>query len=306
MIDFVEVHRRDPNNVGDIFSNPLRYFVDPDRVASVDIAHANTAPYQDDVPIVIGGGGLIANEHFGDFAGMIAEGADASGLVHMYNQRWKCRNVNNEPLFNEFNEEFQRLYSKTLAKVKSNSGPKILWGAGHNKQNWNNNDAIKWPSWMSSFDLIGVRDYMQGYEWVPCASCMHPAFDKEYEIINKVIWFEHKKQLVKPADLSYGEPVPRFANSGSNIDQIIAILGSAETVITNSYHGVYWATLLGRKVICPDPWSSKFFYFKHEPTFCKVKEVADNIELAETYPNALQECRDANLQFWEKVQKLCM
>lgn len=304
MIKYVEIHRKDQNNVGDIFSNPLRYFANKEEVASVDIANLRSAPFQDDVPVIVGGGGLIANEHFGDFTGILAGGADATSLVNMYENRWQCKNTNNEGIFNDFNEKFQKIYSETLSKLNENSGPKIIWGAGHNKLNWTETDQIKWPSWMSRFDLVGVRDYMQGYEWVPCASCMHPAFDKDYKITNKVIWFEHKKQMIKPADMSYGFPVPRFVNSGSNFEQTIELLASAEVVVTNSYHGVYWATLLGRKVICPDPWASKFFYFKHAPIFCKSKEAPHMMEQAKTYPNALSECRNANLEFWNKVQKL--
>lgn len=303
MIEYVEVYRKDINNVGDIFSNPLRYFADKSNVVSVDIAHLENSPMVDDVPVVIGGGGLIANEHFGELAGMIAEGADVTSLVNMYNNRWKCKNTNNEQLFATFNEQFQALYSKTLAQLKSNKGPKIIWGAGHNKQNWNSNDEIKWPSWMSKFDLVGIRDYMQGYEWVPCASCMHPAFDKQYEITNQVVWFEHKKQLIKPTDMG-PDPVPRFINSGGNMEQIIALLGSAETVVTNSYHGVYWATLLGRKVICADAWSSKFYYFKHKPAYTKSKDWRDHLNDAPSYPDALAECRNANKIFWNKVQQL--
>lgn len=303
MAKYVEIYRKDPNNIGDVFSNPLRYFAKGEKVDSVDIINVKGSIYTDNVPVVVGGGGLIANEHFGEMAGLIAEGADVADLTNMYENRWQCKNANNENLFNEFNTQFQRLYAETIKKINKNSGPKILWGVGHNKLNWDTRDLIKWPSWMSKFDLVGVRDYLQGFEWVPCASCMHPAFDKEYKITNKVIWFEHKKQLIKTVDMG-SDPVPRFVNTGDNMEQTIELLGSAEIVVTNSYHGVYWATLLGKRVVCPDPWSSKFFHFKHAPIFCKAKDWKDMGKDATRYTTALEECRQANLDFWNKVKKL--
>ena len=302
--EYVEVFRTDQNNVGDMFSNPLRYFANKDdNIHTVDIDLANQTPYPDNVPVIVGGGGLIGNEYFGQVAGAIAKGQDFKNLENMWQNRWICKNASNEQIFNEFNEQFLKAYQKAESSIHQNQGPKVLWGAGHNMRDWSEKDEIKWPKWMSDFTLVGIRDYLQGYEWVPCASCMHPAFDKEYEVTNKVIWFEHKKQLIKATEFGR-EPVLRFCNSGQNFEQVIELLGSAETVVTNSYHGVYWATLLGKKVICVDAWSSKFFYFKHKPLFCKSKAWEERIGYAPSYPEALEECRTANVNFWNKVKQL--
>lgn len=34
-----------------------------------------------------------------------------------------------------------------------------------------------------------------------------------------------------------------------DFNETVAFLGSSEVVLTTSYHGLYWATLLGRKVV---------------------------------------------------------
>lgn len=302
--EYVEVYRCDPNNVGDAFANPLRYFANKEtKVTTVDIVRVDQADYPDDVPVVVGGGGLIANENFGQMAATVAKGVDAKNLEKMWNNRWMCKNSRNEETFNKFNETFLQIYKQAEENLHMNVGPKVIWGAGHNERNWSEKDEIKWPKWMSDFDLVGVRDYLQGFEWVPCASCMHPAFDKEYEETTDIIFFEHKKQFMKPTDFG-NLPVMRVVNSGQNFDKTIELLGSAKTVVTNSYHGVYWATLLGKKVVCVDPWSSKFFYFKHKPEFAKAKNWQDLIPIAPSYPEALRECRQANINFWNKVQQL--
>ena len=94
-----------------------------------------------------------------------------------------------------------------------------------------------------------------------------------------------------------------MVNTGQNIEQILTFLGSAETVVTNTYHGVYWATLLGRKVVCI-PWGTKFSMFKHPPTFANETNWHEKIEEAKSYPRALKECRTANTDFFADVKKL--
>lgn len=305
-IDYIEVFRKDPNNVGDMYSNPLRYFNENNtkKVKSIDIDNLTHVEFGDDIPIIVGGGGLIENEHFGRNVKRIVDGADMNSLIQMNDHRWKCQSPNNEQVFADFQTRWQKLYSSTLDKIRKNKGPKVIWGAGHNINDGKCRE-ITWPDWMGKFTLIGIRDYMQGYEWVPCASCMHPAFDNKYEVTNEIIWFEHKKQLIKGVEMNCGSvPIPRFANSGQNFEQTISILGSANVVVTNSYHGVYWATLLNKKVVCVDPWSSKFWFFRHKPSYCRTKEWYETTKIARSFPNALEECRNANRNFWNKVKNL--
>ena len=99
------------------------------------------------------------------------------------------------------------------------------------------------------------------------------------------------------------DSIPRFVNSGSNIDQTIELLGSANIILTNSYHGAYWGVLLGKKVIVVEPWSSKFLSMKHAPWILKRdqdwKEVVDQIEIRDS---ALDDCQDATTKFWAKIK----
>jgi len=155
----------------------------------------------------------------------------------------------------------------------------------------------------SMFDKVTVRDYKQQYDYVPCASCMHPAFRKKYAIKNDIIWFEHKKQLVKSTEFATMS-IPRFINSGANIEQVAELLGSANTIITNSYHGAYWGTLLKKKVIVVEAWSSKFYYLKHNPIFAPkgyfpVHELAEQCEI---YPSAIDECVALNQKYFDEIR----
>ena len=299
---FVEVHRKDDNNVGDLYSNPLRYFAPEQVRLSIDIASPFNKTWNDKDILVAGGGGLIGNEHFGDYLEDLLKSPDLASLNNMWNNRWVLGHTANTKVYNVFHEKMTKLIREAEEALVKNKGAKVIWGAGINERS--TGMSYKLPKWIKKYDLVGIRDDISEFDWVPCASCMHPAFDQKYKVTNEVVFFEHKKQLLKPTQIGK-VPMPRFANSGSNFEQIIQILGSANTVITNSYHGVYWATLLGKKVVCMEPWSNKFRFFKHAPLFATTKDRTESlIKDAPTHPTALQDCRDANQTFWRKVSAL--
>jgi len=58
---------------------------------------------------------------------------------------------------------------------------KVLWGAGFNRSLRGGSNLEQIPlqhkELFSKFDLLGIRDVIEGLDWVPCASCMSEAFD---------------------------------------------------------------------------------------------------------------------------------
>jgi hypothetical protein len=298
---FTVVHRADQNNVGDLASNPLQYFLKPDEYQVVDITRITETEYDSQLPMVIGGGGLIGNEFFGDAVPSLLPSADVDQLVSIQKHKWNLKDPANEEAHAEFQFAHRNFIKRYMNKIKPVSAPRHIWGAGHNGPLDKRGAAeIVYPDWLMNFDEVGVRDWDQNQPWVPCASCMHPALKKKYAIKNDVVFFEHKKQLIK----NFGnDSIPRFVNSGSNIDQTIELLGSANIILTNSYHGAYWGVLLGKKVIVVEPWSSKFLSMKHAPWILKRdqdwKEVVDQIEIRDS---ALDDCQDATTKFWEKIK----
>lgn len=297
---FIVVHRRDENNVGDMASEPLQYFLAPDEYQVVDITKIDQAQFPDSVPVILGGGGLINNEFFGDTVRSMLMSPDYTALTDLWRQRWQLRDPRNQSLHNEFLAQYQDLIKGYIDKLSKKRGPRIIWGAGHNRQIDRRYKGQDWPDWLVQFDKIGVRDWAQNLHWVPCASCMHPAFDQDYEIKNEVIWFEHKKGLIK----EFGDdPIPRFVNSGNNMAQTIELLASAETILTNSYHGAYWGTLLQRRVIVVGAWSTKFMAMRHAPSF--MSEGDDWRSLTPLiYDAALSKCREKTKDFWSEIK--CM
>ncbi len=149
----------------------------------------------------------------------------------------------------------------------------IAWGIGHNFHN--GETKIDYKNYLSNFRLIGVRDF-GFHQHVPCASCMSNVFDKKYEITNETVIYEHHEH---PINMDF----PKMTNLGINLEEKIKFLGSAETIITSSYHGAYWGMLLNRKVKVEIPFSSKFYGFKN---------------------NNLEECRKLNIKFYGDVISL--
>jgi hypothetical protein len=297
------VHRVDKNNVGDMASNPLQYFMNKSDYTVVDITQIGSTFFEDK-PVIVGGGGLIANDFMEDAIRDLTVDSDKTQILNLANQYWKYTSGANKSIRDEFFSKLNPLVKEYLEKLESKKTPRIIWGAGHNGDYHKKlKSTLEYPSWLRNFDLVGVRDYAQEYEWVPCASCMHPALRKNYAIKNDVIWFEHKKQLIKSTEFGK-DSIPRFVNSGDNIDQTIELLGSANIIITNSYHGAYWGTVLKKKVIVVEAWSSKFNALKHAPHFLSKgdywKDVVDSVPV---YFSALNECINATENYWNRVRE---
>jgi hypothetical protein len=300
---FIVVHRTDPNNVGDIASNPLQYFLKPDEYQTVDVISLNKEIYNPDTPLIYGGGGLIGNEFIGNVLNQLFESADANQLTRMFEERWQLSDQKNKAVYDNFNAQFNTLVNEAISKIPVINAPRFIWGAGYNGDVEVEFEKIRWPKEFAKFRKVGIRDYhvKSTFDWVPCASCMHPAFDKKYTVKNDVIFFEHKKQLIK----DFGQdPIPRFINSGSNVEQTIELLGSANIILTNSYHGAYWGTLLKKRVIVVGgAWSGKFKFFKHQPAIVGKKEHwKDLVQQTPIFDNALSECRTATLNYWNQIK----
>lgn len=177
----------------------------------------------------------------------------------------------------------------------------ILWGIGHNfsPKAITKGDMSYYPQHLMDCDLVGIRDWIDGYHdsYLPCVSCMHPAFDQKYKSKHDIIYFCHAFKSYFDLD---GQQWMK--NDEQDFDKVIEFLGSGETIITDSYHGAYWGQLLGKNVQVVS-WSVKFEHMKHKPVFLK------NINQSPTIQNNkvdgfLEECRDLNERFYQKFENL--
>jgi hypothetical protein len=92
----------------------------------------------------------------------------------------------------------------------------------------------------------------------------------------------------------------------SNIGQasladVCAFLGSGRCVLTNSYHGAYWAALLGREVLVFEPWNSKWLLTPWRFTHCMRSDWRAKRLEARAFPWALADARRRNILFARRV-----
>lgn len=166
---------------------------------------------------------------------------------------------------------------------------KIAWGLGETRHGKTEAQPAH-----EGFDLYGSRDDGQpGAEWVPCASCMSPLFDEPSEIRHEAVFYFNRRRA-RPAVSG----LPALDNEVT-FAEAIRFLASGAVVVTDSYHGAYWSTLLGRGVVIVDAYSSKLRQFKHRPSYEEWR-----MAKPETYPSALAECRAANVAFYGRVMGL--
>lgn len=197
-------------------------------------------------------------------------------------------------------KKFQLYIQKIISQ---NPKHLVLWGLGHNfskKHIMKTSHNVYYPEWINSASLIGIRDYIKDYEkfYLPCVTCMHDAFDKKYEVSNEVVFYIHAQKSSFVAK----EGQIFLKNNEKDMNKIIKFLASAETIVTDSFHGAYWAQLLGKNVKAIN-WSVKFQHLKYQPTFI------DNLHNWQS-PNSyvasdyLEECRSLNNNFYHNFLNL--
>jgi hypothetical protein len=66
---------------------------------------------------------------------------------------------------------------------------------------------------------------------------------------------------------------------------------------------MFWGTLLQKKVVLVNAFSSKFFTFRYPPSIF-AGDLDAAISHAKVYPQALEECQSANVDFYKLVNSL--
>lgn len=196
-------------------------------------------------------------------------------------------------------------FSKEIQKL-INKNPKhtVLWGIGHNfgvRHVQKQNGDVYYPDWLGQCSLVGIRDWIKDHynTYLPCVSCMHSAFDKEYKIRHDVVYFTHAFK----SKFENTNTFPHMANNNMSFEDVIGFLGSANTVVTDSYHGAYWAQLLGKNVQVVS-WSVKFDHFKYP-----LHNIANGINsdykfVKNSRDDILDEARYLNKEFYQKFLNL--
>ena len=176
---------------------------------------------------------------------------------------------------------------------RDNKTLNIAWGVG-TVQSF----PISWRYMKSRrlMDLIGSRDFGDTrYTYAPCPSCMAPAFDAPTDPVHDVVFYAHGGKTNKMG-IKIPDHIPVLTNNCNDLDTALNFISSGATVISNSYHGVYWGLLMGRKTLCV-PFSNKFGKYRLSPHYATATNWQDEISNAIAQPDMRDIVRAATMDF---------
>jgi hypothetical protein len=159
--------------------------------------------------------------------------------------------------------------------------------------------------------LCGIRDFEHPYNqlFVPCASCLNPAFSMDKCSIK----VEREIGTIRSAlENSFAvSGVPSSVSNAEPIGTIVNYILSSNVILVSSYHGAFWSILLGRKVILPASrlGVDKYKYFRYpvgfyEGTKFDEEELLRIASEIPEHPDFLIEARALNIEFFRKVRTL--
>lgn len=150
------------------------------------------------------------------------------------------------------------------------------------------------PIEFEKFDLLTVRDFnnAEGITYLPDVTCRLPQLSEQYEIKRPYGVAYHKDYPISHVDFE-------SISNEKDVDDILRFLGESSVIISNSYHMIYWATLMGKKCLSPGGFSTKFAHFEHPPTFFTpgVDDLVAASERAGTYEILEQHLADTERFF---------
>jgi len=135
---------------------------------------------------------------------------------------------------------------------------KLIIGIGNNMRTGR---PWEYPEWLDGFDYVGLRDPDNPYTWLPCASCLSEEFGDIMFKGHGWVCYSHYDHLIPNTD-----NLPMLTNKKTphEFSGVIEFFRKAEFVISNSWHGVYWAKLLGKQVEVYEPFGNRFDCFLPE------------------------------------------
>jgi hypothetical protein len=186
--------------------------------------------------------------------------------------------------------------------AQSHKGLLVSWSAGHNSHFVENEKD--YPKWMEQYDLHGIRDFNSPYPYCPDVSCMSPFLDTKFVTRHPLGVYYHGENYIDTTGSKYSE-APQMSNFTPSLYKVIDFLGSCDTILTNTYHGLYWSLLLNKKVIVYRPFSTRFSKLKYDaPSIRYLSEIEEAKQKCGSHPDYLEDCREINRNHYKKITAL--
>lgn len=193
--------------------------------------------------------------------------------------------------------DYAEFTNRGINKVFDTGAAVIAWSPGFNTHT-EYSETFETKICFDRFVAITVRDFTKnhGLEYLPDVTCKLPGLKEKYIIRREFGVATHKDYPIK------GFKYDTITNE-CEIDEILQFIGESEIIISNSFHMIYWSTLMGKKTICANPFSSKFHTYKYKPEYfySDTDILSKCVNQARMY-NILDECIEANDAFFERVK----
>jgi hypothetical protein len=151
--------------------------------------------------------------------------------------------------------------------------------------------------------LVGSRDWGDTrFTFAPCASCASSVFDEDLSETDDVVAYLHHWRAPEMG-IRVPPEIPVMDNTCPSFEEAIRFIARGKTVVSNSYHGVYWALLLGKRVLCI-PFSNKFKKFRIAPGYTTAATWQRDLGRARGSDETLGLCRAATDSFAARVRDL--
>ena len=195
--------------------------------------------------------------------------------------------------------DYAESMNRAINRVLDTGASVIAWAPGFNTHH-QYCDRVKTQIHFERFAALSVRDYQNPYHlpYLPDVSCKLTGLQRHYTVRREIGIAAHKDY-----------PIERFPfdaiTNESSMDEILQFIGESEAIISNSFHMIYWAILMGKKAVCMTPFSSKFFSYQYKPEYCSgdPQDVLECIEKAQRY-HVLEECIRRNDDFFQQVKDI--
>ena len=186
-------------------------------------------------------------------------------------------------------------WNNYINEISNISNNVIIWSAGFNDmydvKKVDNNINF------SKIKLISIRDYnhKSGFQYVPCATCMLPYLKIKNDIKREIGIISHYHYK-----LNYGN-YDTIYNS-DNIYNIFRFIAQSEVIISNSYHAIYWSTLMNKRVILMYETSTRFDNYKYPPQKF-TGDIYNDINNSKIYDFAMDEAIDLSINYFNNILK---
>lgn len=188
--------------------------------------------------------------------------------------------------------------NRAINRLLASGVPVIGWAPGFNTH-VGTRASFRTQIDFERFALLAVRDYENEHriDYLPDVTCRMPQLRHSHTTRRRFGVARHKDH-----------PLPEFdfdtITNEDSVDDILTFIGESEVVISNSYHLIYWATLMGKRCVSPPGFSTRFEGFEHPPTFLLPGEDPEDAAARAVSYDVVDQCIARNDDFFEKAIKI--